>query len=139
MARGCSLCGSKTVAPERQLPAQQTAQFIEKEFSNDPDFIQIEYFGPGYTHVIPSHSGILVKYGKRDYGTHTTGHIFWVHKDDMKKRPDLFKEYVVEEEVKPAAVVEEKGVTEEVKPARKPRARRTTKAKTTKRKAPVAK
>lgn len=79
---GCG-CGKKTQTHAVSSVQITTAEVMSQTL-NGEDFILVEYLGPSYEHLIPSPTGIIAKFGLRNYGIGKRGAQVKVHKDDAQ-------------------------------------------------------
>ena len=94
---GCG-CGGNTAT--KDVSHHMAAPILERNFKEvfmSEDFIPVIYRGPNYTHLIPSRTGVLVKYNLKNYGLGKGGVKIRVHKDDIAKFPELYE--VIEEPI----------------------------------------
>ena len=86
---GCG-CNKKAGTPVAAVSPVSQAMF-QMELSMKPDFKQVIYNGPNYSHLVPSRTGVIAKLGMRDYGVGKKGSALYVHIDDITAYPELYQ------------------------------------------------
>lgn len=69
----------------------------EADFTKPP-FVEITYYGKSYPVNVGTPTGVLLfEYGREYYGFYRRGDKFFVHEDDLRARPDLFRGVIPDE------------------------------------------
>jgi len=77
------MCGCRSGSGRRSTTNQMGRNMTQ--FTDTADFVEIQYYGAGYTHLVGSPTGVIRQYGILNYGTHKRGDIFMVHVKDVEK------------------------------------------------------
>lgn len=86
---GCGCNKKNTTNPVQDIGPVSTA-IIQEQAATMSDFYQVVYNGPGYTHLIPSRTGVIGKLGMSNYGSGKKGTIIYAHIEDIEKYPEFY-------------------------------------------------